>query len=300
MTTVTILNQSESVEWYTPARYVEAARNLLGGIDLDPASCRAANKIVKASMFFTPEIIPLGDDSPGITADGLTEPWHVEGAIDEGALPARVFLNPPYGRLTAAEVPERMRDIPAVAQMLKTFHKVSSQFIWSWYALEEYRAGRVRSAILLVNNVPSESWFAPFKHFPICDTDHRIKFISPVAASAGGNGGAGGTPAGLRHPRTLPRAADLSVPPTAGKKKKKMQPTKGQSVIFLPDIAHFRLPPGHDRCSELAFVPHDDWTVEPSIAAFIGEFARFGFIYLPNELALQMRALHRSRKVVAV
>ena len=31
-------------------------------------------------------------------------------------------------------------------------------------------------AILLVNAVPSNKWFAPLWNFPICFTDHRIHF----------------------------------------------------------------------------------------------------------------------------
>ena len=73
---LTALHSSKSIEHYTPPRYIAAARLVMGSIELDPASCEAANRTVQAIRFYT-----AGDD-------GLTQPWHA----------ATVWCNPPYGR----------------------------------------------------------------------------------------------------------------------------------------------------------------------------------------------------------
>lgn len=75
---------SDENEWYTPVEYIEAARDILGGIDLDPASSAIANETVGAAKFYTVE------------EDGLSLPWS-----------GRVWLNPPYGGL-ASEFTERL------------------------------------------------------------------------------------------------------------------------------------------------------------------------------------------------
>lgn len=74
-------------EWYTPSQYVEMAREVLGGIDLDPASCAEANETVKATTFYTK------DD------DGLTKDWS-----------GRVWLNPPYSRDLMPQFVEKLRE----------------------------------------------------------------------------------------------------------------------------------------------------------------------------------------------
>lgn len=70
-----ILHSSKSCEWYTPARYIAAVYEVMGGVDVDPASCELANQTIQARQYFT------------IDDDGLTQEWR-----------GRVFLNPPYGK----------------------------------------------------------------------------------------------------------------------------------------------------------------------------------------------------------
>lgn len=72
-------------EWYTPAEYIELARKVLGAIDLDPASSDYAQKVVRATKFYT------------IEANGLEKEWR-----------GRVWLNPPYAQPEIGYFAEKM------------------------------------------------------------------------------------------------------------------------------------------------------------------------------------------------
>lgn len=60
-------------EWYTPPAFLEAARAVLGGFDLDPASSEIANGSVQAERYFTE------------SDNGLEREWS-----------GRIWMNPPY------------------------------------------------------------------------------------------------------------------------------------------------------------------------------------------------------------
>jgi phage N-6-adenine-methyltransferase len=72
---VHVAQNSGENEWYTPPQFIESARNVMGQIDLDPASSEIANKTVQATTFFTK------------SDDGLKKEWH-----------GNVWMNPPYAQ----------------------------------------------------------------------------------------------------------------------------------------------------------------------------------------------------------
>ena len=115
---VAAIFSSKSVEWYTPAEYVGAAREVMGGIDLDPASCEEANKTVKAAKIYTEE------------TDGLAEGNKWKG---------RLWLNPPYGRLAGQFVSRLMREVEAenVKEFCILLNSNSSDTQW-WQPLWDY------------------------------------------------------------------------------------------------------------------------------------------------------------------
>lgn len=132
------MKSNKSNEWYTPSKYIEAARAVMGSIDLDAASCARANETVKATRYYTKE------------DNGLAQPWY-----------GNVWLNPPYGRVR-----------PELKGSTKSFQVYFMQAL-----LRKYFTGEIAQGIGLVFGTScSMPWFQPFWQFPICIVSNRIGF----------------------------------------------------------------------------------------------------------------------------
>jgi ParB family chromosome partitioning protein len=80
-----VAQNSGNNEWYTPAAFVDAARDVLGGFDLDPASSEIANRTVRAERIFTAE------------DDGLAQDWPI----------GTIWMNPPYAQPLMGQFADR-------------------------------------------------------------------------------------------------------------------------------------------------------------------------------------------------
>ena len=73
-------------EWYTPKEFIDAARLVMGTIDLDPASSEIANETIQAEKIYTAK------------DNGLSLPWF-----------GNVWLNPPYSSDLIGQFAEKVK-----------------------------------------------------------------------------------------------------------------------------------------------------------------------------------------------
>lgn len=106
-----LLHQTGEVEWYSPADVVEAARDVLGSIDLDPASCAAANAVVRATQFYSVE------------DNGLAQPWH-----------GGVWMNPPYRQPDIAHFCEKFARAVTTGEVRAAIALVNNCTDTEWFA----------------------------------------------------------------------------------------------------------------------------------------------------------------------
>jgi phage N-6-adenine-methyltransferase len=115
-------------EWFTPVEYIDAARDVLGTIDLDPASCAAAQKTVRAKKYFTKE------------NSGLDKEWR-----------GVVWMNPPYATGLIADFVTKLLDEMAADRVTSAIMLTKSYTDTAWFqsAAEQadaicFTKGRIR------------------------------------------------------------------------------------------------------------------------------------------------------------
>lgn len=134
---VLVLKNTGDEEWWTPEIYLQAVREVLGAIDLDPASNDGAQETVKAATYYTLE------------TDGLSKEWR-----------GRVWMNPPYTSRVINQFVEKLanhyRDGDITAAIALTNN--STDTTWFQYGAKIadaycFTAGRIR--FVKPDNTPS-------------------------------------------------------------------------------------------------------------------------------------------------
>lgn len=130
-------------KWHTPGHIAEMVRDVLGGIDLDPASSPDANRLVGAKTIITKQ------------DDALTCMWPTQ---PEGV---SVYLNPPGGKIG---------------------NKSQTVLFWE-RLMEFRREGELRHAIFAMFSIEglqtTQQIYPPAIAFPFCVPSKRVRWIKP-------------------------------------------------------------------------------------------------------------------------
>lgn len=105
-----VAHNSGNNEWYTPTQFIDAAREVMGSIDVDPASSEIANRTVGATTYYTME------------TNGLTQSWT-----------GNVWMNPPYAQPLINEFAEAITAKSASGETAQGIVLVNNATETAWF-----------------------------------------------------------------------------------------------------------------------------------------------------------------------
>jgi phage N-6-adenine-methyltransferase len=114
------LKHTGDEESYTPAEYLESARAVMGGFDLDPASNPMAQESVRAGEYLT------------VDDDGLSRHWS-----------GRVWLNPPYTALVINKFVDKLVSHYLDGDVTEAIMLTNNNTDTSWF----HQAAKTASAV---------------------------------------------------------------------------------------------------------------------------------------------------------
>ena len=121
-----VAQNSGNNEWYTPARFIDGARRVMGSIDTDPATSEIANRTVGASTWFTEE------------HDGRAQIWR-----------GNVWMNPPYAQPLIADFCEALAEKAESGEIGQACVFVNNATETAWFQ----RLASVASAVFFLAHV---------------------------------------------------------------------------------------------------------------------------------------------------
>lgn len=153
---------SGNTEYFTPQYIVLAARKAMGGIDLDPASCYKANRVVHARHIYTQE------------DDGLSKPWF-----------GRVWMNHPFSKGEKACPPTGCTKKACARRGYHIDRDLPGNAAWINRLVHDYRHGKIEAACCITWASMAEEWFRPLLAFPQCFPYGRVNYLKPDGVVAG-------------------------------------------------------------------------------------------------------------------
>ena len=146
-----LLVSKESVEWYTPSYIIEMAREVMGNIDLDPASHPIPQQWIQAKQYYQFDLTGFKPDPSWSTQVLKHRLKHLSLAqmLEQPQWTGRVWLNSPFDSTTA----------------------------WIRRLIHDYDLGGLE-AIALVNSNLGYKWFEDlWNAYPVCCARERIRFV---------------------------------------------------------------------------------------------------------------------------